>query len=62
MGAMTIRSWITAAIALGLAVLAPTSNVAFGEGEKDLYVSVVTNGDDVTGEAKGSVVELPNVR
>lgn len=62
MGAMTMRSWITAAITLGLAVLTPTSNVAFGEGESELYVSVVTNGDDVAGEAKGSIVTIPNVR
>ena len=39
-----------------------TTNVAFGEGEKDLYVSVVAKGDDVTGEAKGSIVKIPNVR
>jgi gluconolactonase len=38
------------------------TNVAFGEGEKNLYVSVVKNGDDVTGEAKGSIVMVPNVR
>jgi gluconolactonase len=39
-----------------------TTNVAFGPGENDLYVSVVTNADDVTGEAKGSIVRIPNVR
>jgi gluconolactonase len=39
-----------------------TTNVAFGEGENDLYVSVVANADDVTGEAKGSIVRIPNVR
>lgn len=38
------------------------TNVAFGEGEKDLYVSVVTNADEVTGEARGSIVRIPNVR
>lgn len=39
-----------------------TTNVAFGEGENDLYVSVVTDADDVTGLAKGSIVKIPNVR
>lgn len=38
------------------------TNVAFGDGEKDLYVSVVKNGDDVTGDAKGSIVRISNVR
>jgi gluconolactonase len=37
-----------------------TTNVAFGEGEKKLYVSVVANADDVTGEARGSIVEIAN--
>ena len=39
-----------------------TTNVAFGEGEKDLYVSVVKNADDVAGEANGSIVRILNVR
>lgn len=39
-----------------------TTNVAFGEGENDLYVSVVKHAEDVTGEAKGSIVRIPNVR
>ena len=41
-------------------VTAPV-NVAFGPGERDLYVSVVINADDVTGAAKGSIVRIPNV-
>ena len=39
-----------------------TTNVAFGEGENDLYVSVVKHAEDVTGEAKGSIVRISNVR
>ena len=39
-----------------------TTNVAFGEGENDLYVSVVKHAEDVAGEAKGSIVRIPNVR
>jgi gluconolactonase len=38
------------------------TNVAFSAGEDDLYVSVVADGDDVTGIAKGSIVKIPNVR
>lgn len=39
-----------------------TTNVAFGPGEKDLYVSVVKNADDLAGEASGSIVRIPNAR
>jgi sugar lactone lactonase YvrE len=35
-----------------------TTNVAFGEGEKDLYVSVVKDANDT--QAKGSIVRIPN--
>jgi gluconolactonase len=38
-----------------------TTNVAFGPGEKELYVSVVKNGDDLAGQASGSIVRIPNV-
>ena len=37
-----------------------TTNVAFGEGEKDLYVTVVKDPKDP--QAKGSVVKVPNVK
>ncbi len=37
------------------------TNVAFGPREKDLYVSVVKNADDLAGEAEGSIVRIPNV-
>ena len=37
-----------------------TTNVAFGEGEKDLYVSVVENLADP--KASGRIVKIPNVR
>jgi gluconolactonase len=37
-----------------------TTNVAFGEGEKDLYVTVVKDPKD--SQAKGSIVKIPNVR
>jgi gluconolactonase len=37
-----------------------TTNVAFGEGEKDLYVSVVENLADP--KAPGRIVKIPNVR
>lgn len=37
-----------------------TTNVAFSEGEKDLYVSVVKNPDDP--KAKGKIVRIANVR
>jgi sugar lactone lactonase YvrE len=36
-----------------------TTNVAFGPGEKELYVTVVQNPDDP--QAKGAVVRIPNV-
>ena len=38
---------------------AGTTNVAFDEGERDLYVTVVKNPDDP--QAKGSIVRIPNV-
>jgi gluconolactonase len=37
-----------------------TTNVAFGEGEKELYVTVVEDPND--SQAKGSVVKISNVR
>ena len=37
-----------------------TTNVAFGEREKDLYVTVVKDPKD--SQAKGSIVKIPNVR
>ena len=37
-----------------------TTNVAFGEGEKDLYVTVVKDPKDQ--QAKGSIVKVPNVK
>jgi hypothetical protein len=36
-----------------------TTNIAFGEGEKVLYVTVVKNPNDP--QAKGSVVRISNV-
>jgi gluconolactonase len=36
-----------------------TTNVAFGEGGRDLYVTVVKDPDDA--KAKGSIVKIPNV-
>ena len=36
-----------------------TTNVAFGEGGKDLYVTVVKDANDP--KAKGSIVKIPNV-
>jgi gluconolactonase len=43
-----------------IAAGAGTTNVAFGVGEKELYVSVVRDPDDA--QAKGSIVKIPNVR
>ena len=37
-----------------------TTNVAFGPGEKDLYVTVVKDPNDA--QAKGSIVKIPNVQ
>src|SRR6266550_910949 len=37
-----------------------TTNVAFGEGEKELYVTVVKNPKDA--QAKGSIVKIANVK
>jgi len=37
-----------------------TTNVAFGEGEKELYVTVVKDPKD--SHAKGSIVKLANVK
>ena len=37
-----------------------TTNVAFSEGEKELYVTVVKNAKDP--QAKGSIVKIPNVK
>jgi gluconolactonase len=39
---------------------AGTTNLAFGPGEKDLYVTVVKDPDDP--KARGSIVRVPNVR
>lgn len=36
-----------------------TTNVAFGPGEKELYVTVVKDPNDP--QAKGSIVRIPNV-
>ena len=38
------------------------TNVAFSKDENDLYVTVVTNADDATGQAKGNIVKIANVR
>ena len=37
-----------------------TTNVAFAEGEKELYVTVVKDPKDP--QAKGSIVKIPNVK
>jgi len=37
-----------------------TTNVAFGPGEKDMYVSVVKDPKDP--KARGSIVKIPNVQ
>jgi hypothetical protein len=37
-----------------------TTNVAFSEGEKELYVTVVKDPNDP--QAKGSIVKIPNVK
>jgi gluconolactonase len=37
-----------------------TTNVAFSEGEKELYVTVVK--DPKGSQAKGSIVKIPNVK
>jgi hypothetical protein len=37
-----------------------TTNVAFGEGEKELYVTVVKDPKDT--QAKGSIVKIANVK
>jgi sugar lactone lactonase YvrE len=37
-----------------------TTNVAFGEGEKELYVTVVKDPKD--SQAKGSIVKIANVK
>jgi len=37
-----------------------TTNLAFGDGEKQLYVTVVKNPDDP--QAKGSIVRIPNAK
>ena len=42
-----------------IAAGAGTTNVAFGEGGKDLYVTVVKDPNDP--KAKGSIVKIPNV-
>ena len=39
---------------------AGTTNVAFGDGERNLYVSVVKDPNDP--QAKGSIVKIENVR
>ena len=38
-----------------------TTNIAFDQGENNLFVSVVTDASDVAGQAKGSIVRIPNV-
>ena len=37
-----------------------TTTVAFGEGEKDLYVTVVKDPKDA--QAKGSIIKIANVK
>ena len=37
-----------------------TTNVAFGPGENELYVTVVKDPNDP--QAKGSIVRIPNVK
>ena len=37
-----------------------TTNVAFGEGEKELYVTVVKDPKDP--QAKGSIIKIANVK
>jgi sugar lactone lactonase YvrE len=37
-----------------------TTNVAFGPGEKDLYVTVVKDPNDA--QARGSIVRIPNIQ
>ncbi|MDQ2973901.1 MAG: SMP-30/gluconolactonase/LRE family protein [Acidobacteriota bacterium] len=37
-----------------------TTNVAFGDGERELYVTVVNDPND--SQAKGSIVKIPNIR
>ena len=37
-----------------------TTNVAFSEGEKELYVTVVKDPNDP--QAKGSIVKIPNLK
>jgi sugar lactone lactonase YvrE len=37
-----------------------TTNIAFSEGEKELYVTVVKDPKDP--QAKGSIVKIPNVK
>ena len=37
-----------------------TTNVAFGEGDKDLYVTVVKDPNDP--KAEGCIVKIPNVQ
>jgi gluconolactonase len=37
-----------------------TTNVAFGDGERELYVTVVNDPNDP--QAKGSIVKIPNIR
>jgi sugar lactone lactonase YvrE len=37
-----------------------TTNVAFGEGDKELYVTVVKDAKDA--QAKGSIVKIANVQ
>ena len=37
-----------------------TTNVAFGEGEKEFYVTVVKDPKDP--QAKGSILKVPNVK
>ena len=39
---------------------APSTNVAFGEGEKDVYVTVVKDPNDP--KAAGCIVKIPNVQ
>jgi gluconolactonase len=44
----------------GIAAGGGTTNVAFGEGEKELYVTVVKDPNDP--QAKGSIIKIPNVK
>ena len=61
-GMLYFAGWTSNALSRwdGIAAGMGTTNVAFGEGERELYVTVVKDPNDA--KAIGQIVRIPNIR